>query len=99
VPTAEVVPQSGTPLPSGLQVEDRCLVGRIPSVPGTGQIFGNGVNIVVQADSLQTFTRALADAAPIACGSNPSPTEGQQLIARLNGVPGLRVVDYTWPGR
>jgi hypothetical protein len=100
VPTAEVVREvGGQPAPTGLQIEDSCVIGRIPATQGQGQVFGNGVNVVVEVDSLQTFSRAVADTAAVACRGNPGKTEVDQLVARLNGVQGMRVTDYTWPGR
>lgn len=100
VPTAEVVQQSGgQPAETGFQQEDGCVVGRIPATQGVGQIFGNGVNVVVEVDSLFTFSRAIGDTAAVACRGNPGRTEVEQLVARLNGTPGARVVDYSWPGR
>jgi hypothetical protein len=100
VPTAEIVEQTGgQPTTSGIQIDDGCVVGRIPSPQGTGQVFGNGVNIVAEVDSLLTFSRAVSETALVACRGNPGRTEVEQLVARLNGVPGMRVVDYSWPGR
>ena len=101
VPTAAVTQiVGGQPAsPSGLQIEDRCMVGRMDSGTNTGQVFGNGVNIVVEVDSVQSFSRVVGDTAQLVCGSNPSGSEGQQLVARLNASPGIHVVDYTWPNR
>src|SRR5205085_5147034 len=101
VPTAAVTQVvGGQPVAgSGLQIEDRCMVGRMDTGSTTGQVFGNGVNIVVEVDSVQSFSRVVGDTAQLVCGSSPSASEGQQLVARLNASPGIHVVDYTWPNR
>jgi hypothetical protein len=99
VPTAVVVEQSGTASPAGIQFEDGCITGQAAGVPGRGQVFGSGVNIVVDVDSIQTFSRAVADTSSVVCRGGTGQNDVQQLVARLNGVPGMRVVDYTWPGR
>lgn len=75
------------------------MVGQIPASQGVGQIFGNGVNVVIEVDSLFSFSRAVADTSAVACRGNPGRTEVDQLVARLNGQPGMRVIDYAWPGR
>ena len=99
VPTAVVIEQTGTASPAGIQFEDGCVTGQATVVPGRGQVFGSGVSIVVDVDSIQTFSRAVADTSSVVCRGGVGQNDVQQLVARLNGVPGMTVVDYTWPGR
>ena len=99
IATAEVVRDTGEQTPSGLRIEDGCVVGQLPPPPSRGQIFGNGVNIVVDVNSTENFSRAVADTSLVACRGAPQRDTVEQLVARINGIPGTRVVDYTYPGR
>ena len=101
VPTAEVIqePAGGPPASTGLQIEDSCVVGRMAAPQGQGQIFGGGVNIVVETDSIQTFSRGVADTSAAVCRGNFTQNDFQQLVARINGIPGMRVLESSAPGR
>jgi hypothetical protein len=101
VPTAVSIQQIG-PEPTmapGMHLEDNCVTGRLPSQPGTGQIFGQGVNVIIEVDTTFTFSRAVAEVAGVACRPNVGRTEVERLVATLNGFQGARVHDYSWPGR
>ena len=101
VPTALSIRQVGAEptMPSGMQIDDNCVVGRLPSQPGTAQIFGQGVNVIIDVDTTFTFSRAVAETAAVACRPNVGRTEVERLVATLNGLQGARVRDFAWPGR
>jgi len=100
VPTAEVIQRAGGPTAvPALEITDNCVVGQLWNAPGSGQIFGQGVNVVVDADSPFTFSRAVAETAIVACRPGVGQPEVERLVAELNGIPGARVRDFSWPGR
>ncbi len=99
VPTAEIIRSQGEPSATGLEIDDNCVTGRLPGRSGTGQIAGQGVDLVVDADSIQTFSQAVATTAVVVCRPGVGQTEVVNLVATLNGIPGIRVRDFSWPGR
>lgn len=99
VPTAEVIQRTGPPGESGLEITDNCVIGHLPSEPGTGQIIGQGVNVVIDVDTTFTFSRAVSETALVACRPGVGQPEVERLVAGLNGIPGARVRDFAWPGR
>jgi hypothetical protein len=95
----EVVQTGGSPAPSGLTIEDNCVVGQMAPPPGRGQILGNGVNVVVDVNTPENFSRAVADTSSVVCRPGMQRGDVDQLVARLNGVPGIRVVESDVTGR
>jgi len=95
----EVITRGGEPSVAGVHIEDNCVTGQIDPLPARGQIFGNGVNIVVDANTPENFSRAVADTSSFICRPNVQRSDVDQLVARLNGIPGIRVVDSTLVGR
>ncbi|SRR6266545_459148 len=95
----EVITRGGEASVPGLHIEDNCITGQIDPLPARGQIFGNGVNLVVDADTTENFSRAVADTSSIVCRPNVQRSDVDQLVARLNGIQGIRVVDSTLVGR
>ena len=98
-PTAETSAHVGSPSPSGLHIEDNCITGQADPPPSRGQISGNGVNIIIESNTPENFSRAVADTASVACRSTFQRGDLDQLVARLNGIPGVRVVDSSLTGR
>ena len=100
IPTAEVVQgPARQPTSTGLQIDDGCVTGRLPGADRVGQIYGQGVNVVVEADNLQAFSQAVASTSQVACRSGVGRREVERLVATLNGIQGLHVRDYNWPGQ
>ena len=98
-PTAETSARVGSPSPAGLHIEDNCITGQTDPLPATGTISGNGVNIVIETNTPENFSRAVADTSAAACRGNMQRSDLDQLVARLNGIPGVRVVDSSLVGR
>jgi hypothetical protein len=100
VPTAvSLQSTSGEPtMIPGMHLEDNCVAGRLPSQPGTGQIIGQGVNVIIEVDTTLTFSRAVAETAAVACRPNVGRAEVERLVGTLNGLQGARVRTYNWPG-
>src|SRR6266511_3959278 len=66
----EVITRGGEASVPGLHIEDNCITGQIDPLPARGQIFGNGVNIVVDANTPENFSRAVADTSSFICRPN-----------------------------
>lgn len=98
-PPTEPPGERATPTPPGLTIEDNCVSANIPARQGVGQIRGGGLDLQVEANSLQAFSRAVADTATIICEPTVTQAEVDGLIARLNTIEGLAVRGHSWnPG-